>query len=138
MKYENDPQLAEAAQRAASAAVSENCTADRHGSYQAHRRHGCRCPETNELVNLQRSRWEVESRGRREVRRILERQAVREEVVQDLLRGKRDMPHRYSERREAWRRALADHGEDVDALAARLGFPRREIQRKLREWRSSS
>lgn len=139
MTSENDdPELAEAAQRAASASPSPDCPSDRHGSYQAHRRHGCRCPETNALVSLQRSRWEVNSRADREFRRILERHSVREEIVQELLRGKRDMPHRFSERREAWKRALAEHGEDVDALAARLGFPRREILRRLREWRTGS
>lgn len=138
MKYEDDPQLAEAAQRAASAAVFSACTADKHGSYQAHRRHGCRCPETNDLVNLQRSRWEVGSRVRREMRRIYERATFRENVVQELLKGNRDLPHRHSERREAFRRALELHGEDVDALAAQLGFPRREIQRKLRAMHESS
>jgi hypothetical protein len=134
----DDPELAEAAQRAASASPSPDCPSDRHGSYQAHRRHGCRCPETNVLISLQRSRWEVNSRADREFRRILERQAVREEIVQELLKGNRLMPHRFSERREAFKRALAEHGEDVEALSKRLNFPRKEIQRKLRAWRGGS
>jgi DNA-binding NtrC family response regulator len=88
-------------------------------------------------VSLQRASWEANSRASREFQRILERQAVREEVVQELLKGNRDIRHRYSEKRAAWQRALAEHGEDVAALAQRLRFPRKEIQRRLREWRTS-
>lgn len=129
---EEDPELAEAAHKAASAAPSAHCTADRHGSYQAHRRHGCRCPETCELVQIQRSRWEVRSRAQRSLRMVYERARFREEVVQELLKGNRDMPHRHSERDEALRRAIAEHGEDdVEALAQRLGFSVRDMGRKL-------
>lgn len=129
---EQDQELAEAAELAASAVPSPDCPADRHGTYAAHRKHGCRCPQTVALVKIQRAIWEVGSRTQREMRRIYERAVFREDVVQELLKGNRSMPHRHSERREAFRRAVEMHKGDVQAIAEQLNFPRREVQRKLR------
>ena len=128
----SDEALARAAELAARAAPSSSCLATRHGSYQAHRRYGCRCPETNALVKLQRDRWEVDSRAAREVRLVIQRASVREEVVKALLRGERSVAHTHVEARTALERAITEHGEDVEVLAGRLGFDRRAMQRRLR------
>lgn len=138
MPYQDDPKLAEAAQRAVSAAPSASCTAPRHGTYSAHRRAHCTCPETVELVRLQRNRWEVGSRATRAIQDEIRRHSVRSEIVAGILAGRRaQLRYTHLEMREAFRRAIETHGTNTARLASLLDYDRREVQRRLRRLRAA-
>jgi hypothetical protein len=134
--YLDDPELAEAAKLAVSAEPSADCVAPRHGTYSAHRRAGCSCPETVALVRLQRRRWEVGSRAKRAIRDEIARSSVRPEVLEAFLAGRRrEVRYTHREADEAFRRAVEQHGEHADVLARVLDYSLGEAQRRLRRLR---
>lgn len=136
MNYRDDPELAEAARLAASAAPSADCRANRHGTYSAQRRAGCTCPQTRALVRLQRRRWEADSRAARAIRDYVKASSVRPEVVAGILAGRRrELRYSHREMDAAFRRAVAQLGTDAKALAALLRYDVGEVYRRLRRLR---
>lgn len=136
MPYGDDPELAEAARLAVSAAPSADCRANRHGTYSARRRGGCTCPETLNLVRLQRRRWEVGSRAARAIRDHIRASAVRPEVVEGILAGRRrELRYSHREMDVAFTWAVQRHGTDTLRLADVLDYSRGEVQRRLRRLR---
>lgn len=132
---EQDTEIAEAAQRAASAPPDVDCAADSHGTYQAYRHAKCRCRATVQLVSVIRRRrsWDTTHWTRKSLQRLIERNSVRPEVVELLLAGRRrEVQARQVEKTAAFHRAVELWGEDVGELARRLDYTSHEVRRRLR------